>query len=31
MKQLTNENLETAIASAENVIIEFSAEWCDII
>lgn len=28
MKQLTNENLEAAIASAENVIIEFSAEWC---
>ena len=28
MKQLTNENLEAAITSAENVIIEFSAEWC---
>lgn len=28
MKQITNEEFETSIASNENVIIEFSAEWC---
>ena len=28
MKQITNEEFETSIASNENVIIEFSTEWC---
>ena len=28
MKQITNEEFEISIASNENVIIEFSAEWC---
>ena len=28
MNQLKNEEFEVAINSNENVIVEFSAEWC---